>query len=74
MKVSEECELGNFYVDKDSECESCGNIPFEITWSNGYTFYCLDCARCSEEFEEPTEEIIAELKELKNSKLKELMD
>lgn len=52
MNVSKDCELGNFWVDKNSNCESCGDIPFEITWSNGYTFYCLDCAICNDEFVE----------------------
>ena len=74
MKVSRECELGNFYVDENSDCESCGSIPFEVTWSNGLTFYCLDCARYNDEFVEPTDEILEELSRLKNSKLKELMD
>jgi hypothetical protein len=74
MKVSRKCELGNFYVGEDSWCESCGNIPFEITWSNGNTFYCLDCARYKDEFEEPTDEIIKELRKLENGKLKDLID
>lgn len=74
MKVSKECELGNFYVDKHSDCENCRSIPFEITWSNGLTFYCLDCAENYEEFEEPTDELLDELKKLRNRKLMDMMD
>jgi hypothetical protein len=74
MKVSKECELGNFYVDENSDCESCGSIPFQVTWSNGYTFYCLDCARCHDNFVEPTDKIIAELKKIRDDNLMKLIN
>lgn len=61
MKISKECELGNFYVGLDSWCESCGCVPNEVVWSDGNTWHCLDCARYKEEFEEPTEEMLEEL-------------
>lgn len=65
MKISKECELGNFYIGLDSFCEGCGHVPNEVVWSNGYTYYCLDCAEYNEEFEEPTEEMMKELESMR---------
>lgn len=80
MKISNECEIGSFSLgeEHDNFCEHCGNIPmFEITWSNGCTWWCLDCAEYAHEdfvlTPEFYEELMATLKDAEiNYHVKEL--
>lgn len=52
MKLVNECEVGNFSIDEECDCEHCGDLaPFSVTWSNGGTWYCLSCAEGDEDFE-----------------------
>jgi hypothetical protein len=51
MKVSNKCKLGNFSITEECDCEHCGTLkPFSVTWSNGGTWYCLDCCRYDKDF------------------------
>ena len=62
MKISDGCELGNFWISEECDCEHCGNLePFEITWSDGGTWWCLDCATYNDDYK-MTDEFELELK------------
>ncbi len=46
MKISNECEVGNFSITEKCDCESCHTLaPFSVTWCDGGTWWCLDCAK-----------------------------
>ena len=52
MKLSNKCDLGNFSITEECDCESCDVlIPYSITWSDGGTWWCLDCASEDADFE-----------------------
>jgi|AntAceMinimDraft_18_1070375.scaffolds.fasta_scaffold42071_3 hypothetical protein len=69
MKLSNKCDLGNFSITIYSDCESCGVLePYSVTWSDGGTWWCLDCARYNKNFE-LTEEFEKKLLKLQKEKL-----
>ena len=46
MKISNECEVGNFSITEECDCEHCRTLaPFSVTWCDGGTWWCLDCAQ-----------------------------
>ena len=46
MKISNECEVGNFSITEECDCEHCGTLPpFSVTWCDGGTWWCLSCAK-----------------------------
>jgi hypothetical protein len=52
MIIGDECELGVFSINEDPSCECCGTLhPYDITWSDGETWWCLDCAIMNKSFE-----------------------
>lgn len=70
MELSNECELGNFSIEEECDCESCRTLaPFSVMWSNGGTWYCLNCARYDDDFE-MTDEFEAELLKIQKEKQK----
>ncbi|MNS94433.1 hypothetical protein D3C71_1129510 [compost metagenome] len=76
MKISSSCEKGNFSIEEDATCECCGNLsPFDITWCDGGTWWCLDgCAPLSSRFEitpEFAQELISEQKRIKKEYYKQ---
>ena len=51
MRLANKCELGDFLIEEECDCEHCRTLsPFSVIWSNGGTWYCLSCARCDEDF------------------------
>jgi len=49
--IGKNCELGNVSISENGSCESCGDLePFDINWSDGLTWWCVDCATLNEEF------------------------
>lgn len=71
MELSNECELGNFSITEECDCEHCRNLPpFSVTWSNGGTWYCLSCAQYDEDFE-ITDEFKEKLLKIQKEKAKE---
>lgn len=68
MKISDECENGNFSVSEEAFCEHCGELaPFTATRSNGGTWYCLTCAEYEDDYE-LTEELEQKLFEIQKEK------
>ena len=50
-EIGNKCKIGNVKMTEESDCESCGTLePFDIQWSDGYTWWCLDCAVLDENF------------------------
>ena len=57
MKISNECEVGNFSITEECDCEHCRTLkPFTVTWCDGGTWWCLDCAQYDYEKFELTDE------------------
>ena len=80
MKISSAYELGNFTWGEVGFCEHCGELPpFQITWCDGTTQWCLSCALCDDD--SPVEitktfakEMVSKWKEDYKKYLKEKLD
>lgn len=60
-------KLGVSFLEEPS-CEHCGNLePFDATYDDGGTSWCMDCSACFEDDMEPTEE---ELNEIEKASIK----
>ena len=71
MKISNECEVGSFSIEEECDCEHCGDLkPFSVTWSDGGTWWCLNCAQYDYEKFELTDEFREILLHIQMGKVK----